>query len=215
VNYFRGSSIDNLGTNTKISGCYFGFDPPGVLVLPYQFPNKWIFNLGLGTIVGLSYHGGPSNPAVAIERNIFAPALVSIYSSSSGATSSISIVGNWFGYDLNGVALTNGFADAIAVRCDPLDPNSPAQIGTNNDGINDDLESNWFGCVKDNYVTILDNCPTTISGNHFGYSSTLSSTGSTITTLSCQASSSYINLNNSNSAVVIGMQQEENNESRY
>jgi len=124
-------------------------------------------------VVGLQ--PGSTDPRASIQRNVFTQATSSIIYSFGTATN-LRVSGNYFGYDLNG-----GVSSFL------LPPVSSAikdvgtlgfLLGTDSDGFNDNLESNWFGCILGN--TIDTSSPSAIyhiSGNYFGFGQAGSSAG--------------------------------------
>jgi len=167
ANYFATTSsnlgavyIDVTAKFTIVSGSYFGFDTSGTLVPSPA--DIWIQNNGVNTIIGVDY-ATSSLFGAKHQRNVFAPANT-IVSISSSANNTI-VSGNYFGYDITGAALGTSYINAYGVDDQGEDV---VTIGTNEDGLGDSIESNWFGCIYWNSL-LLRASKARISGNFFGY----------------------------------------------
>jgi len=150
------------GSNSSISGSYFGFDPISGL-LSSSPASVWIDVKSTNIQIGVSSANGSIS-----ERNIFAPVATAGFSIRVLSTFSCVIAGNLFGYDLNGSTLppstvvpSNGVGILVGAG-------GIAMIGTNADGVGDSNESNWFGCMSDSAIENRGS-GTVISGNYFGF----------------------------------------------
>jgi len=147
-----------------IAGNYFGFDPSKAMVTPYT-PNYWISDNGFKTLIGVD-HSYSSNPAVSIMKNVFLPA--SLFTIRVQPATGI-ISGNWFGYLADGSSATlTAPMTGFTIGASGMDG---SLIGTNGDGVGDDLERNWFGCTSQESIVQSNNGQNnpTIAGNYFGY----------------------------------------------
>jgi len=149
----------------RISGNYFGYDAAGI---PSSPGSHWITitSDGLnGDIIGVD----PSTsdlPNAINQRNYFAIPWIDSIGTQGAKTM---IMGNWFGYDISGVPLN--FAPTNSQTNIFIDIFNGMQllIGTNNDGVGDSVESNWFAATTYKSINIQISSSATINGNHFGY----------------------------------------------
>jgi len=121
-----------------------------------------IYNAGIGTVIGVDYTTS-SLPGAINQRNVFAPTNYSIIITVTASNTIIS--GNYFGYLITGAPYNTPksyYGSGIRDNGSPM-----VIIGTNEDGVGDELERNWFGCL---YESLISNAGTSqISGNYFGF----------------------------------------------
>jgi len=184
VNYFATTSstlgaiyIDVTARFTIVSGSYFGFDTSGNLVASPS--GVWIDNNGVDSVIGVD-HRTSSLSGAYMQSNVFAPASTMIRIAATANNTIIS--GNYFGYHINGSILATSNAnpgDGVNDQGEDV-----VMIGTNEDGLGDYLESNWFGCVAYESLSLLAS-KARISGNYFGFREVNHTSPATSSTASC------------------------------
>jgi len=145
-----------------ISGSYFGFHPSGEVADIGNPSAIFIDVAGIDAVIGVDY-ATSSLPGAKNQRNVFASNAVNVRIESFANNTIVS--GNYFGYTTTGAPSTSA---SSVYGYGVYDWGSPVvTIGTNEDGVGDDVEQNWFGCV---YRPVhLDASTARISGNYFGF----------------------------------------------
>ena len=152
--------------STIITGSFFGYLTNGNIVSPPA--NIWIQDNGTNTLIGVDY-AASSNALSFAQRNVFAwsdsgGAAITLQSSASQTT----ISGNWFGYSSTGAAVSSLSPPSDSYAIQDKYGATNVRIGTNEDGMGDSVESNWFGCLTGGGI-ILSAGSSNIAGNFFGF----------------------------------------------
>ena len=179
-NLISGHANDDLGYavylsetgRTRIAGNLIGTDITGLAALPNKVGVR-IFRETFGTVVGTNGDGVSD----ALEGNIISGNTVGLgygIRLSEHTASNTTIAGNWIGLDATGGA---ALPNRAGIRMQPGDGGAPSGtvVGSNGDGVSDDLErnvisGNTFDLGYGIYWTGPANA--TIRGNYIGTDST-------------------------------------------
>ncbi len=164
-NDYRGVEINGPGSdNNKISGNYFGTDVSGTVQIQNLQQNVFVAGGAKNTIIGTDGNGiGDADEGNVIASSQF----VGILITSTGTEGTV-IAGNLIGLDATGtVAFGNGTGGngGIRLRSD----SAFTRVGTNSDGISDELERNVVSANNGPGIQMTDAThDNLIAGNYAG-----------------------------------------------
>ena len=163
-NVLSGNRLEGLrvwGVNSvanTVEGNRIGTDPSGSSSIGNGISGVLIAANATGNFIGL----GPADSDVSGKRNIISGNRESGIRISG--TSLNYVKGNYIGLDVTGTRPLGNRFDGLLIE-----GNAAANfIGSNSDGLNDELERNWISGNGDNGIRIFNAFSTQISGNWIG-----------------------------------------------
>jgi MBG domain (YGX type)/Right handed beta helix region/Matrixin len=148
-----GGVYSSGSSNTKIAGNYIGTNVAGNAPLNNGVTNVF-FAFSDGTIIGVD---GSNNPFAADERNVIDGGIQ--------VSRSTVIAGNYIGLNAAGTA---ALSNASNVGISFGNATAGARIGTNGDGISDDLERNVISGINGAGIAVGSAGSLVIAGNYIG-----------------------------------------------
>ncbi|HEV3118923.1 MAG TPA: hypothetical protein VGY58_17860, partial [Gemmataceae bacterium] len=165
-NTFQGVVLSDSGTNNNmVAGNYIGTDASGGVAVGNLTNGVLIINGAQSNVIGTNGNGvNDANEGNVISGNGFSGGSFSGIGIAGSGTDSNVVAGNFIGTNAAGLAKIPNSGNGVSIETGP----KFTRIGTNGDGISDDLERNVVSGNNDSGVSIAEANQNIVAGNYLG-----------------------------------------------